>query len=124
MKRIALIILSIALIALFSTSCSSSDDETQPTFDETLIIGKWKSGTLFEKYNEDKSGGFWNTADDVKESEAQKFTWTITKDVLKQIHIFETGPALVPKVYTITDLTSTTMSYEDSYGESTSFTKQ
>ena len=121
MKRFALIFLSLALTALFSTSCS--EDETQPSFDESLIIGKWKSGTLFERYDSDKSGATWDTADDVTEEEAQEFTWSIDKDQLEQIHIIVSG-GKVPKVYTITNLTATSMAYKDIDGEITSFSKQ
>ncbi len=122
MKRFTLILLSIALLALFSTSCSS-DDETKPSFDESLIIGKWKSETLYERYDADQSGATWDTADDVKEEEAQEFTWTIDKDQLEQIHIIVNG-GVVPKRYTITDLTATTMKYEDDFGVTKSFSKQ
>lgn len=121
MKRFTLILLSLALTALFSTSCS--EDETKPSFDESLIIGKWKSGTLFERYDLDKSGATWDTADDVTEAEAQEFTWTIDKDQLEQIHIIVNG-GVVPKRYTITDLTETTMKYEDDFGVTKSFIKQ
>ena len=122
MKRFTLILLSLAFAALFTSSCST-DEETKPSFDESLIIGKWKSGTLFERYDADKSGATWDTADDVNEEEAQEFTWTIDKDQLEQIHIIVNG-GNVPKVYTITDLTATTMAYKDAYGEITSFSKQ
>ena len=121
MKRLALIILGLAFAALFTSSCST-DDETKPSFDESLIIGKWQSGTLFERYDLDKSGATWDTADDVKEEEAQEFTWTIDKDQLEQIHIIVTV-GVVPKVYTITNLTASSMEYKDSYGETTSFSK-
>ena len=122
MKRFTLILLSLAFAALFTSSCST-DEETQPNFDESLIIGKWKSGTLFERYDADKSGATWDTADDVEEDEAQEFTWTIDKDQLEQIHIIVNG-GLVPKRYTITDLTETTMKYEDDFGVTKSFIKQ
>jgi hypothetical protein len=120
MKRLILIFLSLALVTLFITSCS--EEETQPNFDESLIIGKWKSGTLFERYDSNKSGASWDTADDVEEEEAQEFTWTISKDQLEQIHIIENG-GRVPKVYTITELTSSSLEYRDAYGEIKSFSK-
>lgn len=120
MKRLALILISLAIAALFSTSCTK--EETQPNFDESLIIGKWKSGTLFERYDLDKSGATWDTSDDVNEDEAQEFTWTIDKDQLEQIHIIVSG-GKVPKVYTITNLTATSMEYQDAYGETKSFSK-
>lgn len=122
MKRIALIFSTIALVALFSTSCTE-EEEVQQNFDESLIIGKWKSGTLFERYDLDRSGATWDTYDDVTEAEGQKFTWTITKDQLEQIHIIENG-GKVPKVYTITELTASLLEYEDTYGETKSFSKQ
>jgi len=122
MKRFALIFVSIAATVLSMTSCSSDDDDVNPNFDESLIIGKWKSGTLYERYDLDYSGATWDTADDVTEAEAQNFTWTITKDQLEQIHIIENG-GKVPKVYTITNLTATTLVYEDAYGKSKSFSK-
>ncbi|WP_321515727.1 lipocalin family protein [Marinifilum fragile] len=122
MKRFALIFVSIAATVLSMTSCSSDDDDVNPNFDESLIIGKWKSGTLYERYDLDYSGATWDTADDVTEAEAQSFTWTITKDQLEQIHIIENG-GKVPKVYTITNLTATTLEYEDAYGKAKSFSK-
>lgn len=120
MKRIALIFLSIALVALFATSCTKED--TTPTFDESLIIGKWKSGTLFERYDSNKSGATWDSSDDVTEAEAQGFTWSIEKDQLEQIHIIVNG-GLVPKTYTVTMLTASTLEYKDAYGKTKSFSK-
>jgi len=123
MKRIALIFSTIALATFFLTSCTEEEEEVQANFDESLIIGKWQSGTLFERYDSDKSGASWDTDDDVTEAEGQKFTWTITKDQLEQIHIIENG-GNVPKVYTITELTASLLEYEDTYGETKSFSKQ
>ncbi len=120
MKRLTLLLLSLALVALFSTSCSK--DETSISFDESLIIGKWKSGTLNERYDANKSGASWDTADDVKENEAQKFTWTISKDQLEQIHIIANG-GKIPKVYTLTNLTASTLEYKDEYGVKKTFSK-
>ena len=99
MKRLALFFFSYALLIIFTTSCIEEDP--QPGFDESLIIGKWKSGTLFERYDANKSGATWDTADDVTEAEAQIFTWTITQDQLEQIHIIQNG-GKIPKVYSIT----------------------
>ncbi len=120
MRRFAIIILSLAFVALFISSCT--EQETEISFDESLIIGKWQSGTLFERYNSDYSGATWDTADDVTEEEAQEFTWTIVKDQLEQIHIIVNG-GLVPKTYTIITLTATTLEYQDDYGNTESFSK-
>ena len=121
MKRLLVVILSLVLVMLFSTSCELTEDEV--SFDQTLIIGKWQSGTLFERYDSDATGATWDTADDVTEAEAQEFTWTIETDQLEQIHIIENG-GVVPKVYTLTSLTETTLEYTDDYGVSKTFSKQ
>jgi hypothetical protein len=107
-----------ALLGILAVSC----EPLPVTFDESLLIGKWKSGTLYYKYLADGSGGTWDTADDVTEAEAQAFTWTLENDVLTQNHILEIG-GIVPKVYTVTELTETTLTYHDDFGVEWSFTK-
>ena len=91
-------------------------------YDETLLYGKWQSGTLYYKYFSDGTGKTWDTADDVLESEAQSLTWTLVKSELTHIHILEMGTT-VPKFYTVTELTSATLKYKDSFNVSYSFTK-
>jgi hypothetical protein len=116
MKRIIYFFgLVIVLPALFH-SCGKDEE-----FDETLLYGKWKSGTLFYKYSSDHKGATWDTSDHVTEDEAQPFTWTLVKSDLEQIHIMEMG-GNVPKYYTVTELTATTLKYKDDY-KSYSFTK-
>lgn len=92
-------------------------------FDESLLYGRWKSGTLYEKYSSSGSGWTWDTADDVDESEAQSFTWTLDGDKLTQLHQMEASTAVVPKQYTITTLTETTLVYTAN-GKTYTFKKQ
>ena len=106
------------VISLFAVSC----EPEQVSFDESLLIGKWQSGTLYYKYLADGTGGTWDTADNVTEAEAQAFTWTLVKSELTHIHVLESGGS-VPKVYTVTELTSTTLKYHDDFGVNWSFTK-
>lgn len=106
------------VISLLAVSC----EPTEESFDEALLIGKWQSGTLFYKYLADGTGGTWDTSDDVTEAEAQAFTWTLVKSELTHIHVLEMGGS-VPKVYTITELTATSLKYEDEFGGNFSFTK-
>ena len=105
--------------SFFIVSCET---EKEDPFDETLLIGKWQSGTLYYKYYDDGSGTTWDTSDDVTEEEAQEFTWTLEQAELTHIHIMELG-SVVPKVYTVTELTATTLKYKDDFGKSFSFTK-
>lgn len=97
-------------------------EDLPTTFDENLLYGKWQSGTLFYKYISDGSGTTWDTADDVQEAEGQAFTWTLVEAELTHIYVLEIGGS-VPKVYTVTKLTATSLVYEDDYGTSYSFTK-
>jgi hypothetical protein len=106
------------IISFLAVSC----EPTEESFDESLLIGKWQSGTLFYKYLANGTGGTWDTAEDVTEAEAQAFTWTLVKSELTHIYILEMGGS-VPKVYTVTELTSTSLKYHDEFGGNFSFTK-
>lgn len=101
----------------------NSCEEEEKFFDESLLIGKWVSGTVFYKYASNYTGTTWDTSDDVTEAEAQKFTWTLVQSELTHIHIMEMG-GNVPKVYTVTELTATSLKYKDNFGKTYSFVKQ
>ena len=92
------------------------------SFDQSLLTGKWKSGTLYYKYLANGSGGTWDTKDNVTEAEAQAFTWTLVKAELTHIHVLQMG-GTVPKVYTVTELTATSLKYHDDFGVNFTFTK-
>jgi hypothetical protein len=117
-KRTLLYLSAFIVISFLAASC----EPEATTFDEALLIGKWQSGTLYYKYLADGTGGTWDTSDDVTEAEAQPFTWTLVKAELTHIHILETG-GTVPKIYTVTELTETSLRYHDDFGSSFSFTK-
>jgi hypothetical protein len=92
------------------------------SFDQSLLTGKWKSGTLYYKYLANGSGGTWDTKDNVTEAEAQAFTWTLVKAELTHIHVLQMG-GTVPKVYTVTELTASSLKYRDDFGVNFVFTK-
>lgn len=118
MKKTLFYLSICVLLSFLAVSC-----ETEPTsFDESLLIGKWQSGTLFYKYLANGSGGTWDTADDVTEEEAQEFTWKLIASDLTHNHILEIG-GIVPKNYTVTELTASTLKYHDDFGVNWSFTK-
>lgn len=111
----------LCVMALGLASCQKEEE-----FDETLLYGKWKSGTEylrfdatysdFTRHNGDVvqvNGAFWDTNDDVSESEAQSFTWTLEKSTLTIIHQGEMG-SKSPRVYKILKLTSGTLSLKES----------
>ena len=118
MKKFIVCLVAFMSLSVLFNSCMKDEE----IFQESLLIGKWVSGTVYYKYLSDNSGKTWDTADDVTEAEAQAFTWTLVKSELTHIHIMQVG-GNVPKVYTVTELTSTTLKYKDDFGKSYSFTK-
>lgn len=118
MKKTLRYLTMLMVLALLAVSC----EELGNSYDQILLTGKWKSGTLYYKYLANGTGGTWDTADNVTEAEAQAFTWTLASDLLTHIHILQVGGS-VPKIYTVTELTSTSLKYHDDFGKNFSFTK-
>jgi hypothetical protein len=111
------------LCCLFGIVCVLSllySCKKDPVFDKNLLPGKWCQGTEFFRYMSDGNGYTWDEGDDVKEDEAQPFTWTLEKANLIQTHIGAMGQ-VIPKSYTVTELTSSSLKYKDDYGKSYSF---
>lgn len=111
----------ILLTAITMVSCFPEDIDEEK-FDVTLLYGKWKAETLYYNYKFDGTGTTWDTSDDVTEEEAQNFTWTLEAADLTHIYILEIGGS-VPKIYTVTELTATTLTYEDDFGNAQTFVK-
>ena len=117
MKNLKLISLAVIAVTAIIVSMSSCAPDNDVEFDQTLLYGKWQetNSLNFEVYNTDGTGYTWDEADDITETEAQPFTWTLEEGILTHIHIMEMG-ANIPKVYTVTKLTATELAYEDDYG--------
>ena len=92
--------------------------------DPTLLYGKWQetNSLNFKVYKANGTGYTWDEADDVTEAEADPFTWTLEKSILTNNIITGIG-AEIPKVYTITKLTATELSYEDDFRKTHTFSK-
>ena len=124
-----LVIMLVSMLAFYS--CSS---ETE--FDESLLIGKWsrkfvdtdgKTKTDIYRYDIGGKGVTWVPEDDVSEEEAEidhRFEWELEQDELTHIHISSNiGGNDQVKIYTVTVLNTTTLSYKDDFGKSYTFTK-
>ena len=118
MKHLKLILIAILAVSAIIVSMSSCSPDPDVELDKTLLYGKWQetNSLNFEVYKADGTGHTWDEADDVTEAEAQPFTWTLEDGILTHIHIMEMG-ADIPKVYTVTKLTATELSYEDDFGK-------
>ena len=124
MKNLKLFLISILAVFAIIVSMSSCSPDNDVELDQTLLYGKWQetNSLNFEVYKADSTGYTWDEADDVTEAEAQPFTWTLEGDVFTHIHIMEMGTN-IPKVYTVTKLTATELTYEDDYGKTHTFDK-
>lgn len=130
MKKLLFIVVPLVITVFIFSSC---EPETKD-FDQALLMGKWVeevwddeeetwvAGTEYYKYNNDGTGSTWDTADDVTEEEGQAFEWTLVQDELTHMHIMEIG-GVVPKVYTVTELSPGTLAYEDEFGKHFAYMK-
>ncbi len=125
MKRIFFLILTALVSIILVNSCDMKFGSGETAFEESFLYGKWQTGTLFYKYASDYTGATWDTADDVTEEEAMKFTWTLVNAEFTHIYVTELNAtkAAIPKVYTVTTLTADKLIYEDDYGKEWVFSK-
>lgn len=131
MQKIVKILFGILLIAGF---CSCGEPSQGDDFDEALLYGTWKEGSVYERYFATSvdfvmvngetvkvNGKTWDVSDDISEDEAQAFNWTLSGTMLTHEHV--STFVNVPKIYTITSLTSSKLSYCDDYGNTHHFSK-
>ncbi|MBQ0129159.1 MAG: hypothetical protein KBT57_04905 [bacterium] len=112
MKKHLFLIIGCLLMA-FVSSCNPTENTD---VDANQIYGKWRDGTVYERYDSDGTGVTWDTADDVTEAEAQPFSWTLNGTRLLQEHQLVEMGAVLPKVYTVTKLDPNNFNYVDDYG--------
>jgi len=84
-----------------------------------LLYGKWKpeQGTsLHFRYDSNGEGVTWNPDVDQEEDEGQKFRWSLVRSELEQRHHIEIIDAdIIIEIYTITELTATSLRYRNSF---------
>lgn len=136
MKRIVYL-LTVALAALFVTSCGNMFG---PTTDYTAsdLKGTWTEEAnplCYWVYSLDKDdsgeyywGKTWDEADDVHESDLEYhgngwFKWKISSNTLTQLHMMNISEAMVPKTYTVVSCNSTTLVLKDTFGNKTTYKK-
>ncbi len=91
-------------------------------YDVDLILGKWKSGTVYYRFDEDGLGATWDVADDIFEEEASSFKWDIDHSRFVHYHKMHNG-VIIPKVYKISSLDLNTFIFIDDYGNEHLFLK-
>lgn len=136
-------LLYLAAVVCFGVFAFTSCSPTTISFDEEDVFGRWQNdenpGEIWvylsstDETGDSFWGKTWDENEDVKEEDLDKdfhgngwFKWHLDKSDLTQIHMMTVSEAQVPKVYTITLLTSTTMKYQRYVGgvkEQFTFTK-
>lgn len=100
---------------------SCGEWNTDDNFDVSLLYGRWQEGTVYERYDDTGWGATWDTDDDLGEEEAQLFKWSLDGSTLTHEHVGQF--VTVPKVYTVTTLNSSQLTYHDDYGKTHYFSK-
>jgi hypothetical protein len=113
MKKLLGFLCALMSLLMIFTSCQKNKDDV--TFDESLLIGRWVSGTDYFKFNKDNTSFSWNS----QLGFGKTFTWTLNQN---SINIVETSSAVTNK-YKLTQLTSTILVFTDNSGISYSYTK-
>lgn len=120
MKRTLNYLIVLVITAMAMVSCLPDDDDV---FDETLLYGRWKSGTAYYRFDEGGTGKTWDTSDGVDETdEGGDLTWTLVKSDLTIIRITTTTGSGVPHTYTVIQLNTTTLKLNDGF-ETVTYTK-
>lgn len=122
--RSRIILLFIGIMLVFA-SCGKEQDAK--AVDRSLIPGKWvRQGTQeYWRYYSSGNGVTWDESEDISEEESNlTFTWTLDGDQLTHVFTGSSGGQAVPKVYTVTSITPSTMLWTDFYGSTIYLSKQ
>ena len=109
----------VAMLSMLMVGCH--EEEQHIVVNDSDVEGLWKkSGTQeYWRYRSDYSGVTWDASDDVSEEESNLvFTWSLSGDVLRHVFTGAQGNQAVPKIYTITEISSSKMKWKDDYGSS------
>ena len=110
-----------AILLLLGVSSCGELNFDNDDFDVSLLYGRWQEGSVYERYDNTGLGATWDASDDVEEEEAKLFKWTLEGSTL--IHEHMGTFVTVPKVYTVTTLNTTQLTYHDDYGKTHYFSK-
>ena len=126
MKRISFILAALLATVISSLFVGCVKNEIELTVQPQQLVGKWQetSTQQYYRYRDDSTGVRWNEAEDITEEESNLvFRWSVSGARLRLVYTGAQGNQAVPKVYTIREMGSSTMRWEDDYGISTSFIK-
>lgn len=106
----------LVLGALAVTSCGEKDNHI--TVSDDQVIGLWlRSGSQeYWRYNADHTGASWDASEDISDVETNmSLTWSLDGDQLMHVFTGAMNNQAVPKTYTISSISSSTMVWYDNY---------
>lgn len=116
--RIPILMMVTAFTLLLSSCNFFGSEETHITVNDDQMYGRWqKRGTQeYWRYKADGNGVTWDESEEIYEDESNlTFQWTLNGDRLTHVFTGEQGNQAVPKVYTIKEISATSMKWEDDY---------
>ena len=116
-------LLAILFAPLFA-ACFGED--THIDVDPSQIHGKWiKVGSQeYWRYYASGNGATWDESEGkTEETTNLTYTWQLDRDELTHWFRGEQENQMVPKVYTIKEITSISMKWKDNYGITSTYTK-
>lgn len=118
-KKKHILPLMVSALALMLSACTGGVDESQ-------LYGLWVKSNSQEywRYRTDGGGVTWDASEDITEEESNlTYQWTLNGDRLTHVFSGAQGNQAVPKVYTITAISTSAMMWKDDYGMEYSLTK-
>ncbi len=124
--KIRQIIPLVLISTMVITMVACGGNETHINVQEDQLYGLWRKNNTQEywRYKSDGTGVTWDEGDDITEEESNlTYSWTINGDRLTHVFTGAQGNQAVPKVYTVTEISSTSMQWKDDYSMEYSLTK-
>ena len=125
-----------ALVSIAFIGCEMFDKKTE-SFSQSDLHGLWlEEGTQhYVRFLSEKAdtatfewGKEWDVAQKVTEDKLVYhgngwFKWKLVEAELKELHLMDNDGAPIPKIYTVTKLTSSELVYKDNVNREHSFSK-
>jgi len=83
----------------------------------TLMVGEWVNGSRHMEFTTDGGGCHWDTDEDIRKDEAQKFNWTMDSNLLTFEHPMTLGGVVI-RMFLVTFVDDETLAYRDAYDRS------
>ncbi len=111
---------------LFSISLVGCSDDPVLDVNPDDLTGKWvvENTQEYWRFRSGGTGVTWDESEDISEEESNlRFEWMLDRDELTCVFRGENENQAVPKVYRIREITTSSMKWENIYGQTTRLKK-